>query len=151
MNNTNESGRSMVEMLGVLAIIGVLSIGGIAGYTQAMRRYRANEMLNAISMLAVTAKTRTAGGVVQYVDAYPGAASITGMTISSSDSGSTTCGTSSNFCADTTASTGVVTVYAKISTEDDCKALKSMIDGTSLMNTTTSCSGADTVLQITVS
>ena len=27
-----ESGRSMVEMLGVLAIIGVLSIGGIAGY-----------------------------------------------------------------------------------------------------------------------
>ena len=30
---TTESGRSMVEMLGVLAIIGVLSIGGIAGYT----------------------------------------------------------------------------------------------------------------------
>ena len=29
MKNTNESGRSMVEMLGVLAIIGVLSIGGI--------------------------------------------------------------------------------------------------------------------------
>ena len=27
----NESGRSMVEMLGVLAIIGVLSVGGIAG------------------------------------------------------------------------------------------------------------------------
>ena len=31
----NESGRSMVEMLGVLAIIGVLSVGGIAGYTTA--------------------------------------------------------------------------------------------------------------------
>ena len=27
----NESGRSMIEMLGVLAIIGVLSVGGIAG------------------------------------------------------------------------------------------------------------------------
>ena len=26
-----QSGRSMVEMLGVLAIIGVLSVGGIAG------------------------------------------------------------------------------------------------------------------------
>jgi Tfp pilus assembly protein PilE len=39
----NESGRSMVEMLGVLAIIGVLSIGGIAGYTLSMNRYRANE------------------------------------------------------------------------------------------------------------
>ena len=31
-----ESGRSMVEMLGVLAIIGVLSIGGISGYTLSM-------------------------------------------------------------------------------------------------------------------
>ena len=40
----NESGRSMVEMLGVLAIIGVLSVGGIAGYTMAMNKYRANEI-----------------------------------------------------------------------------------------------------------
>ena len=28
----SEIGRSMIEMLGVLAIIGVLSVGGIAGY-----------------------------------------------------------------------------------------------------------------------
>ena len=41
-NLKSQSGRSMVEMLGVLAIIGVLSIGGIAGYTMAMNRYRAN-------------------------------------------------------------------------------------------------------------
>ena len=33
-----ESGRSMVEMLGVLAIIGVLSIGAIAGYSKAMQK-----------------------------------------------------------------------------------------------------------------
>ena len=46
-----ESGRSMVEMLGVLAIIGVLSVGGIAGYTTAMRSHRANEIVNATSML----------------------------------------------------------------------------------------------------
>ena len=39
-------GRSMVEMLGVLAIIGVLSIGGISGYTLAMRRYQVNEIMN---------------------------------------------------------------------------------------------------------
>ena len=45
----SESGRSMVEMLGVLAIIGVLSIGGIAGYTLSMRRYRANQVLDAVS------------------------------------------------------------------------------------------------------
>ena len=49
----NESGRSMVEMLGVLAIIGVLSIGGIAGYTLSMRRYRANQVLDAINKYAV--------------------------------------------------------------------------------------------------
>ena len=42
----NETGRSMVEMLGVLAIIGVLSIGGIAGYTLSMNRYRANAIVD---------------------------------------------------------------------------------------------------------
>ena len=56
-----ESGRSMVEMLGVLAIIGVLSIGGIAGYTMAMNRYRANEVLNIASQLAVLSQTANQG------------------------------------------------------------------------------------------
>lgn len=60
MKNVNESGRSMVEMLGVLAIIGVLSIGGIAGYTLAMNRYRANEILNAASMVAIEGISRGA-------------------------------------------------------------------------------------------
>ena len=49
----NESGRSMVEMLGVLAIIGVLSVGGIAGYTTAMNSHRANEAVNNATRLAV--------------------------------------------------------------------------------------------------
>ncbi|MGN1062818.1 MAG: hypothetical protein ACI4QM_00635, partial [Alphaproteobacteria bacterium] len=35
-----ESGRTMTEMLGVLAVIGVLSIGGVAGYSYAMDKYR---------------------------------------------------------------------------------------------------------------
>ena len=61
MKKTNESGRSMVEMLGVLAIIGVLSIGGIAGYTLAMNRYRANEVLNAASAVAITAMSARGG------------------------------------------------------------------------------------------
>ncbi len=38
-------GRSMVEMLGVLAIIGILSIGAIAGYSKAMMKYRLNKSL----------------------------------------------------------------------------------------------------------
>ena len=49
---TNEQGRSMVEMLGVLAIIGVLSVAGIAGYSNAMNKYRANELLNEASKRA---------------------------------------------------------------------------------------------------
>ena len=53
MKKTQESGRSMVEMLGVLAIIGVLSIGGIAGYSMAMNRYRANEALDMATKYAV--------------------------------------------------------------------------------------------------
>ena len=36
------AGRSMIEMLGVLAIIGVLSVGGIAGYSKAMMMWRSN-------------------------------------------------------------------------------------------------------------
>ncbi|MBQ9739234.1 MAG: type II secretion system protein [Alphaproteobacteria bacterium] len=56
-----ESGRSMVEMLGVLAIIGVLSIGGIAGYTMAMNRYKANELLNAASMANILAQSYNGG------------------------------------------------------------------------------------------
>ena len=38
----NQTGRSMIEMLGVLAIIGVLSVGGIAGYGKAMRMWNSN-------------------------------------------------------------------------------------------------------------
>ncbi|MBQ3695372.1 MAG: hypothetical protein II938_00150 [Alphaproteobacteria bacterium] len=52
MRNT-ESGRSMVEMLGVLAIIGVLSVGGIAGYTMAMNKHRANETIGRLMNRAV--------------------------------------------------------------------------------------------------
>ena len=61
MTMKNESGRSMVEMLGVLAIIGVLSIGGIAGYTMAMNRYRANEIIDTASKVAIIAMTSNAG------------------------------------------------------------------------------------------
>jgi len=45
----SQSGRSMVEMLGVLAIIGVLSVGGIAGYSLSMRRHRANQVIDIVS------------------------------------------------------------------------------------------------------
>ena len=46
-----EQGRSMVEMLGVLAIIGVLSVGAIAGYSKAMMKYKLNKHIESFSML----------------------------------------------------------------------------------------------------
>jgi len=48
----NENGRSMIEMLGVLAIIGVLSVGGIAGYSKAMQKYRINKTIEQITLIA---------------------------------------------------------------------------------------------------
>ena len=49
----SQSGRSMVEMLGVLAIIGVLSVGGIAGYSLSMRRHRANQVADIAAKYAL--------------------------------------------------------------------------------------------------
>jgi len=60
-----ESGRSMIEMLGVLAIIGVLSIGGLAGYTMAMNRHRANVILDYVSKCVVVAQTSGDGSTLR--------------------------------------------------------------------------------------
>ena len=49
----SESGRSMVEMLGVLAIIGILSIGGIVGYSYGMDKHKANQTINDIMLMGV--------------------------------------------------------------------------------------------------
>ena len=50
-NDSVCAGRSMVEMLGVLAIIGVLSVGAIAGYSKAMTKYKLNKQAEQISWL----------------------------------------------------------------------------------------------------
>lgn len=57
MRHINEKGRSMVEMLGVLAIIGVLSVGGIAGYSKAMNKYKINKTNDQLSMLIANIRT----------------------------------------------------------------------------------------------
>ena len=63
----SQNGRSMIEMLGVLAIIGVLSIGGLAGYTMAMNRHRANQILDYVSRCAVAAQTFGDGYYIGHV------------------------------------------------------------------------------------
>ena len=50
-NDVSSVGRSMIEMLGVLAIVGVLTVGGIAGYSKAMEQYKLNKVLNQYSHL----------------------------------------------------------------------------------------------------
>ena len=54
--NINEKGRSMIEMLGVLAIIGVLSVGGIAGYSKAMAKFRANKTIDQVSHIVANVR-----------------------------------------------------------------------------------------------
>ncbi len=57
INFKNQNGRSMIEMLGVLAIIGVLSVGGIAGYSKAMMKYRINKTIEQITLIAGNIRT----------------------------------------------------------------------------------------------
>jgi type II secretory pathway pseudopilin PulG len=47
----------MIEMLGVLAIIGVLSVGGIAGYSKAMMKVKINKTIDEVSQAAANIQT----------------------------------------------------------------------------------------------
>ncbi len=51
-------GRSMVEMLEVLAIIGVLSVGAMSGYAKAMLKYKLNK------------QTEQIGSILDYASLY---------------------------------------------------------------------------------
>jgi type II secretory pathway pseudopilin PulG len=53
----HQSGRSMIEMLGVLAIIGVLSVGGLAGYNMAMRKVRLNQFVSDLQLAVFQVKS----------------------------------------------------------------------------------------------
>ena len=53
----NQFGRSMVEMLGVLAVVGVLSIGGIAGYIKASQMLRTSKLKDDLSHLIANVRT----------------------------------------------------------------------------------------------
>ena len=51
-----QCGRSMIEMLGVLAIIGVLSVGGIAGYSKAMTKFKLNKAIDEVNTIVSNTK-----------------------------------------------------------------------------------------------
>ena len=58
-----QSGRSMIEILGVLAVVGVLSIGGVAGYRYAMAKHKQNEFFSHLSILLMDRTTKAKTGV----------------------------------------------------------------------------------------
>lgn len=53
----NQFGRSMIEMLGVLAIIGVLSVGGIFAFYQAKNKAKSNVLVAGITHTINNVKT----------------------------------------------------------------------------------------------
>ena len=57
ISSCEQSGRSMVEMLGVLAIIGVLSVGGISGYSKAMAKFKLTKAQDQLTMLLMNIRT----------------------------------------------------------------------------------------------
>ena len=62
---STDTGRSMVEMLGTLAIVGVLSIAGIAGYRYEMDKYRANETIDELNKRAFVYATQVLNNEIQ--------------------------------------------------------------------------------------
>ena len=60
LSRNDQKGRSMVEMLGVLAIIGVLSVGGISGYSKAMAKFKLTKAQDQITMMLMNIRTADA-------------------------------------------------------------------------------------------
>ena len=65
MFNKSQIGRSMIEMLGVLAIIGVLSVGGLAGYGKAMRKAKLNDALAYYNLVKMAIREREVSGTME--------------------------------------------------------------------------------------
>ena len=69
-----ESGRSMVEIIGMLAVAGVLSIGGIMGYKYAIDKSKANRIMKDVELayVATSSANQKDGGLTEYTDALSG-------------------------------------------------------------------------------
>ena len=57
MKFKNESGRSMLEMLGVILVVALLTLGAITGYSYLIQRHRRQETVKDVSQLALGIKT----------------------------------------------------------------------------------------------
>jgi len=138
MKNT-QKGRSMVEILCVLAIVGVLSVGGIAGYNVAINHYRANKILNMASKLAVIAQTvhGTSGGCLTVSSTGQVVVPAEGACESASDSGmnwQTTAGITSFYANGTTANGRVVVTLNAVPTDSVAATMRSTVGNSIIYN-----------------
>lgn len=87
MRKVNQQGRSMVEMLGVLAIIGVLTVGGLSVVGKARQQQELTQLLSEVAEIVNAAKKMAC----DYDDGY---SSYTDMLCSSeANPKGTECGT----------------------------------------------------------
>ena len=52
----NISGRSMIEMIGVLVVVGLLGAGALLAYGKAMDRYRVNTLINQVNQIVINTR-----------------------------------------------------------------------------------------------
>ena len=141
-----ESGRSMVEMLGVLAIIGVLSVGGIAGYSLSMRRHRANQIVDLMSKFALETYSQCQqlllnGDILSLTDCESAHLvnlhNFKNTGIGNLPAGSTDIGYSTNWPVNTNSEKNIDEVYLRVEFNDKklCQAVASIV-GSSCDKTT---------------
>lgn len=73
MRSNDDSGRSMVEMLGVLAIIGVLTVGGFSIMGRSRQMHDIGQLLSETARIAMTSKQMSC----EYDSAYDSTGSYT--------------------------------------------------------------------------
>lgn len=66
MQKANQTGRSMIEMLGVLAIIGVLSVGSLSVIAKARQEHLSSQLLSQVNNLITEARKMSC----DYEDGY---------------------------------------------------------------------------------
>ena len=125
----SQSGRSMVEMLGVLAIIGVLSVGGIAGYSLSMRRHRANGIVDLASKYALITYSKCQKEILDYGGDVNGCYDPINNTFKTADLGDEPAGVREVDTPYFSNDTGVDTVLFSFFFDDDklCQAVGSIV------------------------
>ena len=59
----NENGRTLVEMIGVLGLIGLLTVGGMTWYGESLSKVKANDLLTEVRKRALGAVSEEKNGL----------------------------------------------------------------------------------------